>query len=70
MATQGQPISCRAAVAWAPKEPLAIETIEVAPPRSGEVRIKACVALVGVARLSFLLFLCMFSASCILHIFN
>ncbi len=31
---------CRAAVAWGPKQPLAIEEIEVAPPRKGEVRIK------------------------------
>lgn len=35
-----QSITCKAAVAWAPKEPLSIETIEVAPPRAGEVRIK------------------------------
>jgi len=33
-------ISCKAAVAWGVKEPLKIETIEVAPPRAGEVRIK------------------------------
>lgn len=38
--TAGQPITCRAAVAWAPKEPLSIEMIEVAPPKAGEVRIK------------------------------
>lgn len=38
--TTGQVISCRAAVAWAPKKELTIETIEVAPPREGEVRIK------------------------------
>jgi len=38
--TTGKPITCRAAVAWGPKEPLSIETIEVAPPRKGEVRIK------------------------------
>ena len=35
-----QPIKCRAAVAWAAKEPLSFETVEVAPPRAGEVRIK------------------------------
>lgn len=35
-----QVISCKAAVAWEPKKPLSIETIEVAPPRAGEVRIK------------------------------
>jgi S-(hydroxymethyl)glutathione dehydrogenase/alcohol dehydrogenase len=33
-------ITCKAAVAWAPKQPLVIETIQVAPPRKGEVRIK------------------------------
>lgn len=33
-------ISCRAAVAWEEKKPLTIETIEVAPPKAGEVRIK------------------------------
>ncbi|RZF33503.1 hypothetical protein LSTR_LSTR010159 [Laodelphax striatellus] len=38
--TSGKPIECRAAVAWAQKEPLALETIEVAPPKQGEVRIK------------------------------
>lgn len=35
-----QPIFCRAAVAWEAKKPLVIETIEVAPPKEGEVRIK------------------------------
>jgi S-(hydroxymethyl)glutathione dehydrogenase/alcohol dehydrogenase len=35
-----QTITCRAAVAWAAKEPLSLETIEVAPPQAGEVRIK------------------------------
>ena len=33
-------ITCRAAVAWEPKKPLTIETIEVAPPKAGEVRLK------------------------------
>lgn len=33
-------IECKAAVAWAAKEPLSIETIQVAPPKAGEVRIK------------------------------
>lgn len=33
-------IKCKAAVAWAAKEPLSIETIEVAPPKAGEVRVK------------------------------
>jgi S-(hydroxymethyl)glutathione dehydrogenase/alcohol dehydrogenase len=40
MSTAGKPISCRAAVAWEAKKPLSIETIEVAPPKAGEVRIK------------------------------
>lgn len=35
-----QTIQCKAAVAWEAKKPLTIETIEVAPPKSGEVRIK------------------------------
>ena len=34
------PIQCRAAVAWAAKAPLSIETITVAPPRAGEVRVR------------------------------
>ncbi|VDP83045.1 unnamed protein product, partial [Echinostoma caproni] len=33
-------IKCRAAVAWSPKSPLTIETVEVEPPRTGEVRIR------------------------------
>ena len=33
-------IKCKAAVAWEAKKPLTIETIEVAPPKAGEVRIK------------------------------
>ena len=35
-----QPIQCKAAVAWGPNKPLAMETITVEPPKSGEVRIK------------------------------
>lgn len=35
-----QTIKCKAAVAWKEKEPLAIETVEVAPPQAHEVRIK------------------------------
>ena len=35
-----QPISCRAAVAWGPNELLSTETVEVAPPKAGEVRVK------------------------------
>jgi len=38
--TTGKVISCRAAVAWAAKEDLKMETVEVAPPQAGEVRIK------------------------------
>lgn len=38
--TQGQVIKCQAAVAWGPKQPLKLETIDVAPPKAGEVRIK------------------------------
>ncbi len=33
-------ISCKAAVAWEKGAPLKIETIQVQPPRKGEVRIK------------------------------
>uniref|UniRef100_A0A0A9Z321 S-(hydroxymethyl)glutathione dehydrogenase n=1 Tax=Lygus hesperus TaxID=30085 RepID=A0A0A9Z321_LYGHE len=40
MATVGQVIKCKAAVAWAAKQPLSIETVEVAPPQAGEVRVK------------------------------
>jgi S-(hydroxymethyl)glutathione dehydrogenase/alcohol dehydrogenase len=38
--TVGKFITCKAAVAWAPNEPLSFETVEVAPPKKGEVRIK------------------------------
>ena len=38
--TTGKVITCKAAVAWAPNEPLSIETVHVAPPKRGEVRIK------------------------------
>ncbi|XP_054258751.1 alcohol dehydrogenase class-3 [Macrosteles quadrilineatus] len=40
MTFENQIITCRAAVAWEEKKPLSIETIEVAPPKQGEVRIK------------------------------
>jgi len=40
MSTVGKTITCRAAVAWEAKAPLSIETIEVDPPKAGEVRIK------------------------------
>ena len=33
-------ITCKAAVAWSAKAPLVIETVEVQPPKAGEVRIK------------------------------
>uniref|UniRef100_A0A8R1IKT2 S-(hydroxymethyl)glutathione dehydrogenase n=2 Tax=Caenorhabditis japonica TaxID=281687 RepID=A0A8R1IKT2_CAEJA len=38
--TAGQVINCKAAVAWSAKSPLSIETIQVAPPRAHEVRVK------------------------------
>ena len=38
--TLKQPITCRAAVAWEPKKPLSIVTVEVAAPGPHEVRIK------------------------------
>lgn len=34
------PIECKAVVAWAAGEPLKVETITVAPPSKGEIRIK------------------------------
>lgn len=40
MSFDGKVITCKAAIAWAPNEPLSIETIEVAPPKEHEVRIK------------------------------
>ena len=40
-----QVISCQAAVAWEAKAPLSIETIEVAPPKAHEVRIKVLAVL-------------------------
>jgi len=40
MSTVGQVITCKAAVAWAAKEPLSIETVTVDPPKKGEVRMK------------------------------
>lgn len=40
MATAGQPIKCKAAVAWEPAKPLVIEEVEIAPPKDDEVRIK------------------------------
>jgi len=40
MATAGQVIKCRAAVAWEAGKDLVIEEVEVAPPKAGEVRVK------------------------------
>lgn len=40
MATAGQPIECKAAIAWEAKKPLEVATVMVAPPKAGEVRIK------------------------------
>merc|ERR1712212_50275 len=39
-ASTGKVIDCKAAVAWEPKKPLDITTIQVAPPKAGEVRVK------------------------------
>ncbi|PWN87544.1 putative glutathione-dependent formaldehyde dehydrogenase [Acaromyces ingoldii] len=38
--TAGKPITCKAAVAWEASKPLSLETVEVAPPKAGEVRVK------------------------------
>ena len=38
--TVGEVITCKAAVAWAPKQPVKTETVLVAPPKAGEVRVK------------------------------
>lgn len=38
--TANKVITCKAAVAWEPKKPLTIETVEVAPPKKGEVRVQ------------------------------
>ncbi|XP_035229743.1 alcohol dehydrogenase class-3-like, partial [Stegodyphus dumicola] len=40
MSTAGKPITCRAAVAWEKAKPFKIETVEVAPPKKGEVRVR------------------------------
>ena len=39
-ATNGQTITCKAAVAWEAKKPLDVTDIQVAPPQAGEVRVK------------------------------
>jgi len=33
-------ITCKAAVAWGPKQPLSIENVDVMPPQKGEVRVR------------------------------
>ncbi|CAC5408956.1 frmA [Mytilus coruscus] len=38
--TKGKVIQCKAAVCWEARKPLTIETVEVAPPRGGEVRVR------------------------------
>mgnify|MGYP001037394704 CR=1 FL=1 len=38
--TNGQPIECLAAVAWEAKKPLDVTKVMVAPPKTGEVRVK------------------------------
>mmetsp|Transcript_35359 Transcript_35359/g.43300 ORF Transcript_35359/g.43300 Transcript_35359/m.43300 type:complete len:396 (-) Transcript_35359:147-1334(-) len=38
--TTGKPITCKAMVARAAKQPLTVKTITVAPPKAGEVRVK------------------------------
>ncbi|KAG8192180.1 hypothetical protein JTE90_027818 [Oedothorax gibbosus] len=40
MLTANKPITCKAAVAWEVNKPFTIETVEVAPPKKGEVRVK------------------------------
>lgn len=37
---QGQPLKCKAAVAWGPKQPIKVEEVIVDPPRAGEVRVR------------------------------
>lgn len=38
--TVGEPIVCKAAIAWGPNKPLDVTDVVVAPPQAGEVRIK------------------------------
>lgn len=57
MSTEGQVITCRAAVAWAAKEPLTIEEIQVGAPKTGEVRVKiVATGVVSCSRLLRILF--------------
>ncbi|XP_025793948.1 alcohol dehydrogenase-like 4 isoform X2 [Panicum hallii] len=52
--TRGKPIKCKAAVAWCPGEPLAMEEVEVAPPGRLEVRVKLLFTSICHTDLSFL----------------
>ncbi|XP_062554631.1 alcohol dehydrogenase class-3-like [Armigeres subalbatus] len=52
--TTGKVITCKAAVAWEPNKPLTVETIEVAPPKAGEIRIKVVATGVCHSDASFL----------------
>ncbi|KAF6725509.1 Alcohol dehydrogenase class-3 [Oryzias melastigma] len=45
MATAGQVIRCKAAVAWEPRRPLTVEEVDVAPPKAHEVRVQVCATL-------------------------
>jgi Zn-dependent alcohol dehydrogenase len=38
--TNGQVITCKAAVAFEAKKPLEVTDVQVAPPKAGEVRVK------------------------------
>lgn len=40
LSTTGKTITCKAAVAFAAKEPLKVVDVQVAPPQRGEVRVK------------------------------
>ncbi|KAL4855154.1 Alcohol dehydrogenase class-3 [Chlorella vulgaris] len=40
LSTAGQPIECKAAIAWEANKPLEVATVVVDPPQAGEVRIK------------------------------
>ncbi|XP_074655114.1 all-trans-retinol dehydrogenase [NAD(+)] ADH1B-like isoform X2 [Tubulanus polymorphus] len=53
MDTQGMSINCKGAVLWSYNEPLVIEDIQVAPPKSNEIRVK--VAAVGVCHTDYTL---------------
>lgn len=46
MTTEGQAITCKAAVAWDKRQPLVIEDVKVAPPKAHEVRLKLIAASV------------------------